>query len=146
MSAIVKTIRDNFETLIGTTLGATWQVLENKYKLDNGHNNNQTQRFGVIVGSATGTTGVTKSYTLDRSFDLMLLNKYNKESDIQATVDILEDALDEVTKVAIHNKLGTSANVLNVEIVSVNEIELNEIEKVAILRATYLVKYRNPLI
>ncbi len=146
MSAIVKTMRDNFETLIDTTLPTAWKVLKDKYDIDNNHLNNSSKRFGVKVGSGTGSITITKNYSVDRAFELTLLNKYTLSSSIESIIDILEDALDDITKAAIHNKLGTPQTVLNVELLSIEDIDIDTEDKSVILRAVYNVKYRNSLI
>ena len=145
MSDITKTIRDNFESLITSTLTG-WTVTKNKYDIENGHQNNQTKKFGVIIGAASAAANIiNKSYTLDREFELTMLNKYVLASDIDKTVDIIEDALDDIIKAAIHNKLGSPQNVLEVSISGISAIDLETVEKVVIIKASFSVKYRNLL-
>ena len=150
MSDLTKQIRDNFESLIQTTLGSEWKVLENKYNLENNNFVNQTKRYGVTIGSgADPGEGVLKHYTIDRNFQLTLLQKHiekiNNDSSVEDAIDALEDALDDIAKAAFNNKLGVPSIVLNVTFDSVEAPDITTIENVTIIVATFIVKYRSAL-
>ena len=148
MSDIVKTMRDSLETLIGTTL-PTWSLLDNKYNLEKNNYANQEKRFGVIVGSGDQAVSVTKHYTVNRSFNIILCNQYesmhNEDGILNIALDEIEDAMDEIIKASMRNKLGVPNTVLNVINGSIDEYDLDTIENVAILQFEMIVTYRAPI-
>lgn len=150
MSDITKQIRNNFQSLIGTTLGADWSVLDNKYNLENNNLKNSTKRFGVIMlsGSDPGE-GVLKHYTIDRVFNVTLLQKYtgrlNTDSVIESALDTLEDALDEIAKAAFNQKLGIPTVVLNATLDTIDDPDFDTLENTVILNASFIVRYRAKL-
>lgn len=151
MSNIVAQIRTGLESCIKNTLGASWKELDNKFDLKKNNFENQTKRFGVVVrGGDQSPMQMTTFVTVARTFDITILNQYistiNKDSNVQAAIDILENAMDEIIKAASLSKCNQPNLVLTAVMSSIADPDFDSLENVLIYNFSLTVNYRSALV
>lgn len=146
MSTIVSDIRTALETQVATILGATWKPMVSKFNIEKSNKANDKLRYGVVVGNADFAVGVLGMNTFDRTYQVILQDRYEIKSDStrQATIDNLHDQASEIMKTVTANRLGLLSTVLMITPSPVDEPDL-EIENLAIIRIEFIIKYREAL-
>lgn len=143
---IVEQINDGVTSEVASALGAGYSELS--YLLDVQKNNfkTNTKRYGVRPLSGSTASGVTRQYTLDHSFQVILTHDYfsnpSNDQDQRDKTFLLFDKLDEIMKNLFINKAGLPSIILNIDSVSIAEPEYFDEEKVVVLRADFNIKYR----
>jgi len=103
--------------------------------------------YGVRHLSGAPASGVTRVYTIDHSFEVMLAKRFisrDSDDDKQATFNQLYESAHLLFVDMINTKLGLPSSILNIEQLSLSEPEILSNE-VALLRAQFVVKYRQAL-
>lgn len=149
MSNLVEQIANSMETQIASVVGSEYAELDYKFDVSKNDFFNNKQRFGVIPQGASTGLSITKVYTLDHSFEVILthdyINKDKTDADQRRVTYELFDKLDEIFKQLYRSKAGLTNIVLNIGELTVSEPEFLDEESLAILRAQLLVTYRNAI-
>lgn len=147
MSTVVQDIFTNLKSQAATTLGANFQVLRRVFDPSQNDLRASYQGYAIRHGSAINAAGVTRFYTLDQTFELVLMNTTavrNDDADIQTTINGLYDKADEYLKDIITTKIGLPTTVLNIESLGITTPEILENGSVIII-VSFVVKYRRQL-
>ncbi len=149
MSNIVEQINDGLTSLIATELGATYSELDFVFDITRNNLRNSVKRYGVMPAFAANSITITKNYSADHEFQVILVERYvNKDktdSGQKAKLFEMYDSMDTILKKIYLSKVGLPAIVLSVGDFILEAPEFIEEDKVAVLRATLTVKYRQAL-
>lgn len=143
---IVEQINDGITTVVTSSLGVGYSELSYLIDVEKNNYKSNTKRYGVRPLSGSTTSGITRNYTLDHSFQIILTHDYfsnpSNDQDQRDKTFLLLDKLDEIMKNLFINKAGLPSIVLNIDSVSIAEPEYFDEEKVVVLRADFNIKYR----
>ena len=148
MSALVSNILTQTKSVISTELGATYQELPFIYDVSKNNLRRAEKAYGVRPLSALPTEGVTKVYTLDHDFEVILSDTFargDSDSQRETALNTMYDKADEIFKALIATKINLAATVLHVFGPTLSEPEFFDDNKMVILRMQYTVKYRSTL-
>ena len=148
MSLVVKSINDALETQLLATLGSPWTELDYLFDLERNSFRQNTKRFGARPLSGSSLGGVTRQYTIDHVFEIVLTTDYvNKQSDAaqKAAMLSLFDKMSDILVVILKNKIGIPNIVLNIEPFSHLEPEFLDEHNVVVQRTQVTVRYREAL-
>lgn len=145
MSNLVSQIIDAMETRVETA--TSFSKLRYVYNIERNDYKGNQDRYAVTPGDAPFSSGIVNNYTVDQSFIVSLTTGYRNSAkddlDLQASVDSLYSEMDEVIKDLHLNKAGLPGIVLSINLDSIDAPEILEEHKVVVLRADFVVKYRN---
>lgn len=146
MSNIVEGINDDLKTVVTNSVGAGWSELDHVYDLEKNSFRTNFQRYGVIPDSAVQSLSISKYYTMEQNFIVILTDRYmdrsRNDTDKKATVFTLFNKMDEIFKEAYLTRIN-NANVVNIKELAMDTPEFLEEEKMVVLRATFTIIYRN---
>lgn len=150
MANIVEQINDAIETRMAAVLSTGWTELKYKFSVNLNSFRDNAQRYGCIPQGMSAVEGVTRSYTVDQTFQLILTTEYvNKQNDsaLQTSTFLLYDKMDAILKDLYLTKitLGTSI-ILNTPTFDIEAPEVLDEENVVALRLNLTVKYRQPVL
>jgi hypothetical protein len=148
MATVVEDIFDAITTTTGSTLGTDWIKLRRVFAPEVLDLRTAEQAYGVKHLAASSADGVTKFYTLDHGFEVILSRTFADrldDTDIQDTINDLYDKADDLLVEFFLNKLGLPATVLVIDQPSLGEPEVLD-NQVVILRVGFNVKYRNRIV
>lgn len=144
---LVEQIVDSLNGELQIVLGADHNRLEYIYDVSKNSFTNNSKRYGVEVMSASSAATVTRAFTLDHIFKVIVTDNYfNKEEsdlDQRKVIFALYDKIDEITKRIYAKKIGLPSIVLFVSLDNIEEPEFIDEDNVAVLKAIYTIKYRN---
>lgn len=127
----------------------TYQKLKYVYDVQKNTFKGNPKKYGVRPLGASETDGVIRASTLDQNFQIILTDNYVNAQDndqgLQDTVKDLFSKMNDLEKQLFKSKLGLSSIVLFTSLESIDEPEIFEEDKIAVLRAEFLVKYRTNL-
>ena len=147
MANIVKDIVENSRTMISGVLGVDWQELRYFYGVENNDERSAKKGFNVIPLGASSVETVLKFYTLDQTFELVLVDTVTRdEGDTEKEVVLFEmyNQADEIFIKLVNSKVNGLASVLLVAEPSISTPEFLDDNKFVVLRMQYVVKYRSP--
>ena len=147
MSTIVKTIFDQIESMAQTELGSSWRKLRKVFAPVDNEFRGVENAFKCRHGGAFSADGVTRYYTLDHSFQVLLMRRFVDRGDdhnIQTTINDLYDKADELLTLFIKSRLQLPTTVLHVFNPSIGEPEVLANNSV-LLTVGFDVKYRRQL-
>lgn len=142
---IVEQINDAITATVSTSVGVGYSELS--YLIDTNKNNFKAnaKRYGVRPLDGNTVDGITRVYTLDHTFQIILTYDYTphptNDQDQRDKTFLLYDKLDEIMKNLFINKAGLPTIILNIDSVSIAQPEYAD-ENVVILRADFNIKYR----
>ena len=148
MANTVKDILTQSRLVASTELGATYQRLMFVFDLSKLNTYAAKLAFGFRSLSAVPNETVTKSFTQDQEFELILVDTIantSNDTDREESLDVMYDKQDEIMKQMILTKINLSGVVLNVSQPSISEPEFFDDNKIVALRTQYTVKYRSLL-
>lgn len=148
MATIVGDIIDSMKSIIATELGATYQELKYVYNVEKNNLRSMEKAYGVRPVDAATAESVTKAFTLDHSFEIILTDSVARtDTDVQRTdaIKVMYDKGDEIFKDFINTKIALPLVVLDVRAPSISEPEFVDDNKMVILRFQTVVKYRSNL-
>lgn len=149
MSNLVENINDALTTLVGTELSTGYSVLNYIHTIEKNFLNGSKNRYGVRPLNASSASGVTRVYTLDHSFQIIITSEYINSGvdDIAQREEtfVLYDKMDEVFKAAYLTKVGLPNTILNIDNISIQEPEYLDAHNVVVLRADFNIKYRQAI-
>ena len=147
MSTIVQSIFEKIESMAQTELGSTWIKLRKVFNPEDNDFRAMEYGFKCLHGSAITADGVTRFYTLDHSFQVLLMRRFvdrNDDANIQITINNLYDKADELLTLFIKSRLELPTTVLHVFNPSLTEPEVLA-NNAVLLRVGFDVKYRRQL-
>ena len=146
---MVKTIRDNMITRVGTVLGVNYSKLSFAGDLSSNKFGKSLKRFAVTPDSASEASGSVGANTLDHRFIITLTDGYNTGAAGQLNDDQKMERIGELQDRALDiyvdlqvNKSLLSLNVLIVNNLSISAVEFLDEEKVAVIKFEINVKYK----
>jgi len=104
--------------------------------------------YGVRPLDAANAATLTRSYTLDHGFEVILTDTFARgDSDKQRedSLKVMYDKADEIFKNLVNHKINLASVVLDIQDPSLSEPEFLDDSKFVILRMQYVVKYRSNL-
>lgn len=147
MSTLVGDIFTAIQNLAQTTFGNTYLPLRKILDPQENDARSIAKGFAVKHGEAASVAGVTRFYTLDQKFSVLITNSaFNRddENTVQAVFNNLYDLADSFLNAAFLTKLGLPQTVLIVD-----EPELSEPTVLpngaALLIVSFKVKYRRQI-
>lgn len=142
----VRQIIDNSKSLASTTFGAEYQALRFIYEVEKNHLRGQRLGFAVRPLAASPAETVTKTFTLNQDFEIILTDsiaRADDDSQKEEVIKVMYDMLDDFFQALINTKLSLPTIVLFVSAPSMSEPEFIDDNKLVILRAQYTVRYRS---
>ncbi len=143
---VVEQINNAMKTRIASLLASPWAELN--YVLDVGKNEfkGNTKRYGVRPLNGDTVSGVTRHYTINQDFEVILTHDYiphpTNDVDQRAKTFLLYDKMDVIFKDLFCSKANLNTIILNIEELNMAEPEYSLAENVVVLRALFTVKYR----
>lgn len=147
MSTIVTSIFNAIKTETQTILGASYVELRKIFNPESEDNRNILSAFAIRHGAAAYADGVTRVYTLDQKFEVLLVNRaVNRDDDaaVQTTFNVLYDKADDLLRNFFLKKLGLSTVILTIDQPELSEPVLLD-NDAALLIVGFNVKYRQPI-
>ncbi len=148
MATIVSQIITNAEALAATTFGATYQRLKFVYEVTKNDVRGATLAYGIRPLSAIPVDGITRTYTVDHTFELVLMDTTARDlsdDERRAALNTMYDKADEYFKALVSTKLSLANLVWVVQSPSMSEPEVYPDQKFVVLRMQFVVKYRSSL-
>lgn len=148
MSTIVQDILTQTKALAATTFGATYQEL--RYVYDVAKNDIRSGRlaYGVRPLSAATSAGVTRVYTMDHVFELVMTDtaaRTDSDENAEDALNVMYSKADDLFKAMVNTKISLASTVLNVFNPSISEPEFIDDQKLIVLRMQFTVMYRSAL-
>lgn len=148
MANIVEQINDGLTTTLGTTLGSPYQELSHMINIEAENLKGNKQRYGVRPLGGSSAAGLTRNYTLDHEFEIIISDEYfpnpsNDQNQREAAFGLF-NKMDSFLKEVFISKAGLPSIILNIDNISMDEPNY-EIKNVVILRAQLNIKYRQPV-
>jgi hypothetical protein len=147
MSAIVENIFDAITSLAQTTFGVDYVRLRKVREPEENDFRNIQKAFGVRHGQANSTEGVTRVYTMNQRFEVLIVNAAvdrNDDAAVQDVFHVLYNLADEFLKSAFLTKLGLGSTVLLVDLPELSEPTVLA-NGAAILIVGFNVRYRQAI-
>lgn len=145
-------ISNSMESIIETALSAQKFIkLDYRYLIDK--NDNRQGQTAFAVRSMTGfrSDGVLRSATIDQDFEIILTDTYEPNGDDDLSqhdtlLSLADNMVDIIVKELHLKKGGIPAQILLIDLVEIKEPEFLEESNLAILRATFTIKYRKQIV
>lgn len=147
MSAVVGDIHAAIKTLAASVLGASYNELKYIYSPEKNDLRNIKTAYAVTHGQASSADGVTRVYTMDQVFTLIIVKRAirrDSDDDIQTVINEIYSKADDFLVQAFLTKLGLSSTVLIVDQPEISEPEILDNESV-LIRVSFNVKYRKAI-
>lgn len=148
MSTLVSTLVTSITSACTSVLPVTYKALEYTYDITKNTFNQSNKRYGVIPLSATEiTTGVTKAYTVDHRFRVILTDGWDTsmktDADRQSKVITLQDAAHDIYKEVYQTRNGSTT--LWCGNLTLSEPEFLDDNRVIVISLEFDLRYRNEL-
>lgn len=147
---IVEQINDAITARIGTVLGAPYQELNYIISVNKNNFKSNAKRYGVKPLEASTVSTITRVYTLDHVFEILLTHDYipnpANDQDQRDKTFLLYDKMDEIFSDLFCSKAGLNNIILNINELNMAEPEYSVSESVVVLRSKITVKYRQALV
>jgi hypothetical protein len=148
MSNYVEQILTETKALIATELGSDYQELQYIYELEKNTVRGARLAYGVRPLAADTAESVTRVYTLDHVFEVILTDTFargDNDSQRETALNTMYDKSDEIFKELVNHKINLASFVLNIFNPSLSDPEFLDDNKMIVLRMQYIVKYRSDL-
>lgn len=148
MANTVQQIIAQVKSLCASTLGAEYQELRRVHEVEKNSFRDAKLAYGVRPLGAVNAETVTRSYTLDHTFELILTSNVARNDDDSQHEDVMEtlfDNADEMFKAMVNTKLSLPLVVMSVQEPGISDPEILDDQKVVVLRMQFVVKYRSNL-
>lgn len=146
MANIVENIMTNIEASAVTILGASYQKLLFTSDVSKNDSRHIALGYGVRPLSAASSISITRAYTLDHTFELILTDlvaRYISDAEKAIIINIMYDKCDQLFISMVNSKLSLPSSVLSVSSPSIAEPEFLEDQKFVVFRMQFVVKYRS---
>ncbi len=145
MANIVEQINDALTSRVSTTLGVTYSELNFLTEVDKNNFKSNAKRYGVRPLSGESVAGITRVYTLDQEFEILLTHDWvpnpSNDQDKRDKAFLLLDKMDAIMKDIFLSKATLPNIILNIDNISLDEPDY-EIDNVVVIRAQFNIKYR----
>ena len=150
MANIVEQINDSLLTEIAAAVGSTFSQLDYVHNVEKNQFRNQEKRFGVRPLGGIQVSGVTREYTIDQEFELILTTDYldrdgNADLDQVAQSLLLCDKMDDILVRILRTKVGIPTIVMAVSGFTLDDPVFIEEAKVVVQTTRVTVRYRQSL-
>jgi len=150
LSNIVEDINDSLLTEIAAAVGSTFKQLDYVHNVEKNQFRNQAKRFGVRPLGGVQVSGVTREYTIDQEFELVLTTDYldrdgNGDADQVAQSLLLFDKMDDILVRILRTKVGIPLIVMAVSGFTLDEPLFIEEAKIVVQTTRVIVRYRQSL-
>lgn len=148
MSTWVGDIRTELNTLAVSTFPSSYNKLRKVFEVETNDLRNLREAYGIRVLDGLQNNDVTKSLTIDSTWELILTNTNTDDRDDEVTQDVIDDLhdkADEFFATVVNTKVNLPSLVVFVGDESFNEPELLEENKYVILRFQFTIRYRRQL-
>jgi hypothetical protein len=146
--AVVSDIFDNLKSLITTNIDSEFKELHFVRDLERNDDRILTKGWGLRFLDGPPSDTLTKSYTIDQGFEIVLTRtnlRQQDESQVEDAEKLLFDEMTDILKPLIHSNLNATTGVLKIDQPNFSEPELlNEAHFVA-LRVQIVITYRQQL-
>jgi phosphotransferase system IIB component len=119
------------------------------YDIEKNDYKGNTNRYGVIPQEIESQSGVTRSVTVNQTFQIVLTTDYRNDPksdmDLQTKVKELYNKMDELTHDLVLTKVGVPSIILLITLSGYEAPEILEEHKVIALRMDLTVRYRRDL-
>jgi hypothetical protein len=146
MSATTSSIYTAILGVVATNAGASYQELPYVINVEKNDLRRIKNGYGVRYLEANASEGVTRHYTLDQRFEIILTTsnpRKNDDSDLLTATATLYDLIDDIFKDLVATKVGLPSLVLLVYEPSISEPEYLNDNDFIVLRHQVTVKYRS---
>jgi hypothetical protein len=147
MSTIVGDIHTAIMNLAQSTFGVNYTPLKHVFDPSLNDLRGVNKAFGVRHGEASSSEGITRNYTMNQKFQLLIVNQAINRSDdqeVQAVFNNLYDLADSFLNAAFLTRLGLTSTVLIVDQPEMSEPQLMPNDG-ALLIVGFNVKYRRAI-
>jgi hypothetical protein len=148
MSNSVKSIYDNLKSEIKRLLPDFIEMDYAYFPLKNQHSKNK-KTYGVTIQEASEVTTVTRSITLDHTFNILLRSDYlstsDDESNLIEVIAELYDALSTIYLNILDSKLNLPNLIYVIHPMSIDSPDIDEASNSVILNSPLIIKYRESL-
>lgn len=141
-------IRTELNTLAAATFPASFNQLRKVFNVETNDLRNLREGYGIRVLDGAQNNDVTKSLTIDSTWELILTNTNTDDRDdavTQNVIDDLHDKADDFFAAVVNTKVNLPSLVVFVGDESFSEPELLEENKYVILRFQFTIRYRRQL-
>lgn len=148
MATTVSDIITQVKSIAAAELGATYQELRYVYDVSGNDIRAGKLAYGVRPLEAETVAGVTREYTLNHRFELILTDtiaRANSDEDAQAALGTMYNKADEIFRDMVKSKINLASVVLGVFEPSMSEPEFFNEQKLVVLRMQFTVRYRAAL-
>jgi hypothetical protein len=142
---VVEQIRDALLLEVADELGAGWDALRFTLNPEQADFRNVKNSYGVRFGSAEPASTVTRTYTLDHSFEILLTDRVIKrqnDDEVLEAEERLYDKMDDIFRRLYNRKLGLPSIVLNVFDARMDAPEVLD-NNAVLLIGSVTIKWRN---
>lgn len=146
MAATSSSIFDGIKTIVAANAGATFQELAYVINVEKNDLRRIKNGYGVRYLEANPSDGVTRHYTLDQRFEIILTTsnpRKNDDSGLLSSTSTLYDLIDDIFKDLVNSKVGLPSLVLLVYQPTISEPEYLNDNDFIVLRHQVTVKYRS---
>jgi hypothetical protein len=144
---IVAQIHESLTTIAQGILGASWKPMKKVISPEENDMRLIENSFGWRFGDASSVDGITKVYTLDHTFELVLGRRVVDRSDDVQVLTVMKDLYDkadEIFRQVVLKKAGLPSIVLLISEPNIRKPEVLKNEG-AVLILSLVVKYRNAI-
>ena len=147
----VTTIKQGIKTRLSTVLGSSYTEMSHTVNVEDNNVKGNSQRYGVIAGplSQSEDSGTIGFFTVDQTFTIKLINTYStKPTSDSAQTDAQDELMDlalEIFKDLKNERAGSPALVMQTMNLEVDDPEVIEGSKVAVITFNVTIKYRKRL-
>lgn len=144
--AIAEDIKNALKSIVETEL-PDYREAKNVFEVERNPNVNLSKRYGVRSLGAVQSIDVPVQFLgYDHDFEILIVDLYkNLKKDDQKQQDIAMRQINAMEQIAakIHStKAGLPSKVMNIEFTDYSETEFFEDQNLAVLRATFTIKYK----
>lgn len=147
MSDLVEQVNIAMTAIVAAQAGVEYTELDYILDVEKNSFDRTGKRYGVRPIGGRTASGVTRNYTIDQEFQVILTNEYVNSGvddvDQRDKTFELYDIMDEIFKAVFYQKMGITNIILNIDNLDLFEPEYLALNNVVVLRASIRVKYRN---
>lgn len=148
MANTVSTIFDNLKSTIVANIDSEFQELHYVRDLERNDDRILSKGYGLRFLSGPATDTLTKSYTIDQGFEIVLTRtnlRQADESQVEDAEKLLHDEATDILVPLINSNLSGTAGVLKIDQPDFSEPELLGEASFVALRVQIVITYRQQL-
>ena len=148
MANTVSTIFDNLKASIIANIGPDFVRLKFARDLERNDKRELTQGWGLRFLAGPPSDSITKSYSIDQGFEIILTRtniRQNDEDDVEEAEKLLFDEMTDILAPLINSNLSGTAGVSRISQPDFSEPELLKDSSFVALRVQIIITYRQQL-